>query len=224
MHFRCFALFLLTAAPVSADEGMWTFDNPPLARLKEVYAFTPTPAWLDKVRLASVRFNDGGSGSFVSPDGLMITNHHVGMACIQNLSSAETDYVSSGYLAPSRGKEPACPGYEVDVLMSTEDVSARVLGAVKPAMSDKEAGEARKAAIASVETECAARTGLRCDVVTLYQGSEYQRTATRNIRTCGSSSRPRCRPRSSGAMTTTSRFPGTAWTLPSSVRMRTAGR
>jgi hypothetical protein len=174
MRSRTLALLLFTAAPLAADEGMWTFDNPPLARLKEVYGFTPTPAWLDKVRLASVRFNDGGSGSFVSPDGLMITNHHVGMACIQNLSSAETDYVSSGYLTASRDKEPACPGYEVNVLMSTEDVSALVLGAVKPAMSDKEAGEARKAAIASVETECAARTGLRCEVVTLYQGSEFQ--------------------------------------------------
>src|SRR5512147_1529285 len=93
----------LAAAPLVADEGMWTYDNPPLARLKEKYGFEPTKEWLDRVRLASVRFMDGGSGSFVSPDGLMITNHHVGLGCIQNLSSAENDYVKNGYSAPTRG-------------------------------------------------------------------------------------------------------------------------
>jgi hypothetical protein len=108
---------LLLAGGATADEGMWTFDNPPAKRLLEVYGFTPTQQWLDQVRLASVRFNDGGSGSFVSPEGLMITNHHVGLGCVQNLSTREHDYVSEGYLAPSRDKEPACPGYEVNLLM-----------------------------------------------------------------------------------------------------------
>ena len=163
----------LLAPSLRADEGMWTFDNPPLKRLQEGYKFTPSAAWLDKVRLASVRFMDGGSGSFVSSDGLMVTNHHVGLACIQNLSTTEKDYVASGYLAPSRDKEPACPGYEVNVLVGMEDVSAKVLGAVKPAMSDKEAREARRAAIAKIENECATRTKSRCDVVDLYQGSEF---------------------------------------------------
>jgi peptidase S46-like protein len=161
------------ALPAAADEGMWTFDAPPLQRLQEAYGFTPTREWLDKVRLASVRFNDGGSGSFVSKDGLMITNHHVGLGCIQNISDPQHDYVSEGFLAPSREKEPACPGYEVNLLVATEDVTARVLGAVKPAMSDKEAGEARKAATARIEKECADRTRQRCDVITLYQGAEY---------------------------------------------------
>jgi hypothetical protein len=164
---------LALAPPASADEGMWTFDNPPLKRLQEAYGFTPTRDWLDKVRLASVRFNDGGSGSFVSKDGLMITNHHVGLGCIQNISTQERDYVSEGFLAPSRDEEPACPGYEVNVLVALEDVTPRVLGAVKPAMSDKEAGEARKAATARLEKECAERTRQRCDVIPLYQGAEY---------------------------------------------------
>ncbi|HSD67555.1 MAG TPA: S46 family peptidase [Vicinamibacteria bacterium] len=164
----------LAAAPLVADEGMWTYDNPPLARLKEKYGFEPTKEWLDRVRLASVRFMDGGSGSFVSPDGLMITNHHVGLGCIQNLSSAENDYVKNGYSAPTRGEEPACPGYEVNVLVSTEDATAKVLGAVKPQMSDRDAREARKAAITRIENECNAATGLRCNVVTLYQGGEFQ--------------------------------------------------
>jgi len=164
---------LLLAAPVRGDEGMWTFDNPPTRRLQERYGFTPTQEWLDKVRLAAVRFMAGGSGSFVSPEGLMLTNHHVGLGCIQNLSTAEKDYVSAGFLAATRAEERACPGYEVNVLVGIEDVTARVLGGVRPGMTDKEAGDARKAAAAAVENDCARRTGLRCDLVSLYQGSEY---------------------------------------------------
>jgi hypothetical protein len=167
------AALLFSAGSVAAEEGMWTFDNPPSPLLREKYGFTPTPEWLDKLRLASVRFNDGGSGAFVSGKGLMITNHHVGLACIQNVSTAERDYVREGFYASTRDKEAACPGYEVNVLVKTEDVTDRVRGGVKPAMSDKAAADARKAAIASLENECAARTGLRCDVVKLYQGGEY---------------------------------------------------
>jgi len=168
------AAFSLCAWLASADEGMWTYDNPPLNELKERHGFEPTKEWLDRVQLASVRFMDGGSGSFVSPAGLMITNHHVGLGCIQNVSSAENDYVKNGFYAPTRDKEAACPGYEVNVLTAMEDVTARVLGAVKPQMSDAEAREARKAATAVIENECSERTKLRCDVVSLYQGGEYQ--------------------------------------------------
>jgi hypothetical protein len=98
----------------------------------------------------------------------------VGLGCIQNVSSAEHDYVKNGFYAASRDKEAACPGYEVNVLMSMEDVTAKVLGAVKPDMSDTQAREARKAATARLENECHAATGLRCEMVTLYQGGEYQ--------------------------------------------------
>ena len=170
------ALLAVLALPAlaAADEGMWTFDNLPLKLLREKYGFAPGKEWLDRVRLASVRFNDGGSGSFVSPDGLMITNHHVGLGCIQNISTEERDYVAGGFMAAARDQEAACPGYEVNVLVAMEDVTARVLGAVKPAMTDKQAGEARKAATARIEKECADRTGQRCDVIPLYQGGEYQ--------------------------------------------------
>jgi hypothetical protein len=164
---------LVSAGSVFAGEGMWTFDNPPTKLLQEKFAFTASAEWLDRLRLASVRFNDGGSGSFVSADGLMITNHHVGLACIQNVSTAERDFVKDGFYAKTRDQEIACPGYEVNVLMKIEDVTSRILGAVKPAMTDKEAGDARKAATATVENECTTRTGLRCDVVKLYQGGEY---------------------------------------------------
>jgi len=167
-------LLVSAAGSLAAGEGMWTFDNPPAKLLQERFGFTPGADWLERLRLASVRFNDGGSGAFVSESGLMLTNHHVGLACIQNVSTKDNDYVKDGFLAPSRDKEIACPGYEVNVLVKMEDVSARVLGAVKPTMSDKEAGDARKAAVANLENECASKSGLRCDVVKLYQGGEYQ--------------------------------------------------
>jgi hypothetical protein len=166
-------LSLSFGARLAADEGMFTFDNPPLERLA-AYGFRPRPAWLESVRLASVRFMDGGSGAFVSADGLLVTNHHVALSCIQNLSDPGQDHVKDGFLARSRAEEPACPGYEVNVLVGMEDVTARVLGEVKPEMTDKAAADARKAAAARIENECAARTGLRCDLVKLYQGGEYQ--------------------------------------------------
>lgn len=150
----CVAIFaaLLVPAPLVADEGMWTFDNPPSKQLAEKHGFEPTKQWLDRVRLASVRFMDGGSGSFVSPDGLMITNHHVGIGCIQNVSTAGSDYVKNGFSAATREQEAPCPGYEVNVLAGMEDVTARVQAGVTPRMSDAQAREARKAAIATLET------------------------------------------------------------------------
>jgi hypothetical protein len=152
---------------------MWTFDNPPTRLLQDKFGYVPSADWLDRLRLSSVRFNDGGSGAFVSAEGLTITNHHVGLACIQNVSTAEHDYVKDGFYAPTREREMACPGYEVNVLVKIEDVTGRVLGRVSPAMNDKEAGDARKAATARVEHDCNVATGLRCDVVKLYHGGEY---------------------------------------------------
>lgn len=160
------------ALPVVADEGFWTFDNPPLARLEEK-GLSPSPEWLERVRRSSLRFMDGGSGTFVSKDGLMATNHHVALACLQNLSTKDKDLVTTGFTAGSRDQEPACPGYEVNVLVKTEEVTARVLQAVTPAMSDKEAADARKAASARLRNECSTASGLRCDMVSLYQGGEY---------------------------------------------------
>ena len=167
------ALAALTlASPAAAEEGFWTFDNPPLARLREA-GFSPSPEGLERMRLSSLRFMDGGSGAFVSKDALMTTNHHVALECLQNLSTKEKDLVHTGFTAATRDLEPKCPGYEVNVLVKTEDVTARVLQAVTKAMSDKEAADARKAASARLRNECAAATGLRCDMVSLYQGGEY---------------------------------------------------
>jgi hypothetical protein len=156
-----------------ADEGMWTFDNPPTKQLQEKYGFAVTQQWLDHVRLSSVRFNDGGSGSFVSPRGLVLTNHHVALGQLQKVSTREKNYVEDGFYARSAAEEMKCPDLELNVLMSMENVTKQVQGAAKPGMSDKDAFQARKAEMARIEKESTAETGLRSDVVTLYAGGEY---------------------------------------------------
>jgi peptidase S46-like protein len=169
-------LLLLTLATATfsvADEGMWTFDNPPLKQLKEKYGFTPTQAWLDHIRLSSVRFNDGGSGSFVSPNGLTITNHHVAFGQLQKLSTAGKDYVKDGFYARTQAEELKCPDLELNVLVSMENVTSQVQGAVKPGMTEKQALDARNGEKAKIQKESLDKTGLRSDVVTLYAGGEY---------------------------------------------------
>ena len=165
-------LALNAPAPVGAGEGMWTLDNPPLSQLKQQFDFVPDAGWLERVRLASVRFMDGGSGGFVSREGLMVTNHHVALSCIQNVSSAQKDLIAGGFPAASRGSELACPGYEVNVLVGSEEVTSRVQGAAAAAKSDRESGELRRRAVASLEQACLKQTGLRCEVVELYGGGE----------------------------------------------------
>ena len=128
---------LISALSVTAiaEEGMWTFDNPPLKLLKQKYGFEPTKEWLDHVRLSSVRLNDGGSGSFVSPDGLLLTNHHVARGQLQKNSTPEHDYIANGFYASTADQEMKSPDLEVNVLESMENVTARVLAAVKPGMT-----------------------------------------------------------------------------------------
>jgi Peptidase S46 len=170
-------LFLLSLAPfevpAKADEGMWTFDNPPLAQLKEKYGFTPTPAWLDHLRMSSVRFNDGGSGSFVSARGLVLTNHHVAFGQLQKVSTPEKNYVANGFYAKTAAEELKCPDLELNVLVSMENVTSRVQAAAPAGANPAQALEARKKAIAAIEQESTAATSLRSDVVSLYQSSEY---------------------------------------------------
>jgi hypothetical protein len=169
---RLLAVVLL-ALPVFADEGMWTFDNPPVDRMRKNYNFTPTREWLDHVRLASARLNDGGSGSFVSPNGLLLTNHHVARGQLQKSSTAEHDYIRDGFLAATPEQEIKCPDLEVNVLVSMEDVTARVLGALKKGQTPEQSFAARKSAMADIERESQNKTGLRSEIVTLYQGGEY---------------------------------------------------
>lgn len=172
------AALLLAAAGVSApllraDEGMWLLNAPPLQRLKQSYGFEPSPAWLEHVQKSSVRFNNGGSGSFVSADGLIITNHHVGADAVQKLSSAEHNYLRDGFSARTQAEELKCKDLELNILMSIEDVTDRINAAVKPGATASEAFAARRAAKAAIEKESLEKTGLRSDVVTLYQGGQY---------------------------------------------------
>ncbi|HOH07982.1 MAG TPA: S46 family peptidase, partial [bacterium] len=166
-------VLLLSAALATADEGMWTFDNPPTKQLQEKYNFTPTKEWLDHVRLSSVRFMDGGSGSFVSPNGLVMTNHHVAMGQLQKMSTAEQNFVATGFYAPTPEQEAKCPDLELNVLVEMVNVTSRITGAVKPGMKPADALKARKEEQARIEKEYSDKTGLRCDVVSLYNGGEY---------------------------------------------------
>lgn len=168
------AALLLAAAPmIHAEEGMWTFDNPPLKLLKTKYNFTPTQAWLDHLGLSSVRLNDGGSGSFVSPNGLLLTNHHVARFQLQKNSTAEHDYLRDGFYAATAEQEMKSPDLEVNVLVGMQDVTARVQGAANGITDNAKALKARDAEIAATEKESKDKTGLRSDVVSFYNGGEY---------------------------------------------------
>ncbi len=167
------ALTVAFALPALADEGMWPFNNVPSAHLKKTYGWAPDQPWLDHVRLASVRFNDGGSGAFVSETGLVLTNHHVGANCIQKISSPEHDYIKNGYIARSAADEVKCPDLELNVLEGIEDVTALVNAGVKGGMTDTQALKVQKAEQARLEKECNEKTGLRCNTITLYAGGEY---------------------------------------------------
>src|ERR1017187_8293781 len=164
---------LLLSVPVRSDEGMWTFDNPPLKQLQKKYHFTPTQQWLDHIRLSSVRLNDGGSGSFVSAHGLLLTNHHVARCQLQKNSTAQHDYLKNGFYAATPDQEMKSPDLEVNVLVSFENVTDRVAAAVKKAARPEEEFAARRAVTAEIERESQQKTGFRSDVVTLYNGGEY---------------------------------------------------
>src|SRR5436190_20772671 len=147
-------LLVLTAvSPVFADEGMWLFNNPPLKQLKEKYQFEPTPQWLEHLQKSSVRFNSGGSGSFVSSTGLAITNHHVGLDTLQKISSEKNNYVRDGFYAKTQKDEVKATDLELNVLMSIEDVTDRVKASVQPGMSGDDANKARSNGDAQIEQE-----------------------------------------------------------------------
>jgi hypothetical protein len=155
----------------AAEEGVWTFDHPPSATLQAKYGFEPKPEWLDALRLSAVRVG-GASGSFVSAKGLVLTNHHVALSCIQGVSSEASDFVAAGFLAGSRSEEKKCPGMELLRLESTEDVTAMVRAAMK-AEDAATVNAQRNAAIARIENACREKTRLRCEIVTLYRGGAY---------------------------------------------------
>jgi hypothetical protein len=168
-----FGVAAMTPTLIRADEGMWLYSAPPREQIKAKYGFDLTDAWLDHLMKASVRFNSGGSGSFVSADGLVITNHHVGADDLQKLSDAAHNYLRDGFIARTPAEEKKCVDLELNVLQSIEDVSARVNAGVPAGATGDAAATARRKVMAEIEKESLDKTGLRSDVVTLYQGGAY---------------------------------------------------
>src|SRR3954464_386883 len=131
----------------TADDGMWLYNAPPKDTIKAKYGFELTQQWLDRVRLGSVRFNNGGSGSFVSADGLTFTNHHVGADCLQKLGSGEKDYIKTGFSAKTEADEVKCPDLELNQLLAISDVTANVNAGARPGMSTADLAKAQRAAM-----------------------------------------------------------------------------
>jgi hypothetical protein len=169
----------LLAAPMlhvaHADEGMWTFDNFPAARVKQLYGVDITPAWLDKVRLATVRLS-GCTGSFVSPDGLILTNHHCVSQCLSQLSTPQHDRIAEGFITTKRSDEPRCATDRADILVAMEDITAKV-NAATAGLAEKAANDTRRKTLTALEQECeqaaAKAQPLKCESVKLYQGGQY---------------------------------------------------
>jgi hypothetical protein len=170
-----FAAIGLSSRAALADEGLWTFDNFPAAAVKAKYGVTIDQAWLDRVQHATIGLSTGCSASVVSPDGLVLTNHHCILDCVQALSIPQQDYVKSGFIAATRREERICPGLQAEILTSISDVTDRINAAVA-GKTGPEFVRSRDAAITAIEQEgCAGKTAtLRCQVVTLYQGGQYK--------------------------------------------------
>jgi hypothetical protein len=170
--FLTVVLVLLIAGSALADEGMWLYNRFPADKVKQKYGWAPDQMWLDHLRLSSVRM--GASASFVSPDGLVFTNHHVGAGCVHNVSTAEHDYIKDGFYAGARENEPKCPGLEIATLIDIRDITKDVQEAAKPGMSDREVAGAQRAVTAKLEKDCSdAAQNIRCETVTLYAGGMY---------------------------------------------------
>ncbi len=174
---RIFAALLLVnllvlSIPVHADDGMWTFDNPPLKQWKERYNFEPSKEWVDKVRLASTKF-PGASGAFVSPNGLIATNHHVASSIIAKLSTKERDLLKNGFYAKTQAEELKAQDAEILILESFENVTDRVNNAGRSGATDADSAAKRSAEIAAIEKDCTAATALTCNVISFYSGGEY---------------------------------------------------
>lgn len=154
-----------------ADEGMWLLTRPPVKVLKENYGFEPTPAWLEHVQKSCVEM--GASGSLVSPDGLVMTNHHVGSGQLEKLSTPQQNLIETGFYARTRAEELECADMEVRILWSVDDVTEQVNAAVSPGLSAADAYTARRKAMTQIEQAGQDATGLDCEVVTLYLGARY---------------------------------------------------
>ena len=175
MNLRAVFFILVSALSTAAiaDEGMWTFDNLPRDALKEKYAFTPDKAWVDHAMRASVNLG-GCSASFISPEGLVMTNHHCTAGCLQQLSSAQKNYLQDGFLARTRDQELQCPATEVSRLEQITDMTKEMNAATK-GLTGEAYKNAQNAMSAKLAADCTGdnKATVRCSVVTLYQGGQY---------------------------------------------------
>jgi V8-like Glu-specific endopeptidase len=170
--FAATAMLLCAAGAAQADEGMYTFNNPPVKAISEKYGFTPDQAWLDRVKLSSLRLARGCSGSFVSQEGLVLTNHHCARGCIEQLSSAKENFSAKGFTAKDQASERKCPDVEINQLTDITEVTDRVNQATQ-GKTGQAFADALKAEQAAIQKECATSVDVRCDVVSLYQGGRY---------------------------------------------------
>ena len=169
----CLLVFTLILPLAKANEGMWTYDNFPAETVKKQYGFKPNKEWLNHAQLSSVRLAEGCSGSFVSENGLILTNHHCAHSCIEQLSTAQKDYVASGFYAEKIENEIKCPEIEVNQLVKIENVTQRLTKATQ-GLKDKEFNETQKSEMSKIEKECLGKSDIiRCDVVSLYHGGLY---------------------------------------------------
>ncbi|MGD0579881.1 MAG: S46 family peptidase, partial [Bryobacteraceae bacterium] len=167
------ALAVLIQPALRADEGLWLPNQFPAAAVEKKYGFRAPAEFAKHLQLAAVRFNNGGTGSFVSPDGLLFTNHHVGADCVQKLSSPGHDFIKDGFSAATRAEERRCPDLEVNALLNTTEITKQVTEGVTEQTPDVEAARLRRANIAKIEKQCASKSGNRCDVVTLFASARY---------------------------------------------------
>ena len=164
----------LSAAPARAEEGMWTFDNFPAEQMRETYGWAPDQAWLDRVQAAAVRLTGGCSASFVSNQGLILTNHHCVASCLFDNSNDATDYLDDGFIADRRSAELKCPGQQAEIVTKITDVTDDVKGAFGT-LSGEALTKARDAKIAEIESaNCTDTEKTRCQVVTLFGGGQYK--------------------------------------------------
>ncbi len=166
--FLCIVLSLSSVAV--AEEGMWLYNAVPKDKLKALYGFEPTQDWLDHMRLSSVKFG-GGSGSFVSPNGLVMTNHHIGAGCINAVSTTAKDYMKTGFYAPTPTEEVKCPNMTVQVLQGIEDITAKVNAALKDVPASDTARQ--RTTLTSLQNECGTASKLSCQAVSMYSGTMY---------------------------------------------------
>ena len=167
------ATIILTSSAI-ADEGMWTIDNFPADQIQQRYGVTINDDWLQSAQLATTRLENGCTGSFASPDGLILTNNHCTWSCIRNLSTDERNLSDEGFMAATREEELRCPGQQISVLVDLEEVTDDIAAATR-GLDDAAANDARKATLTDLESACedASDGNLNCEAVSLYNGGQY---------------------------------------------------